>query len=67
MHGISSPYQAPLLYLLVIFSPKLKSYKEAIVAEEAYLKEALFVGCTIDRIVNLKHARQRTLHDYFTH
>ena len=31
--------------------------------------EALSIGCTIDRIVNLKHAsaRQTTLHDYFTH
>ena len=34
--------------------------------------EALSIGCTIDRIVNLKHAPARqttvtTLHDYFTH
>ena len=58
--------------------PKLKSYKEAVVALEEVSRflefkghgdEVLSIGCTIDRIVNLKHAsaRQTTLHDYFTH
>ena len=58
--------------------PKLKSYKEAVVALEEVSRflefkghgdEVLSIGCTIDRIVNLKHAsaRQTTLRDYFTH
>jgi len=58
--------------------PKLKSYKEAVVALEEVSRflefkghgdEVLSIGCTIDRIVNLKHASatQTTLHDYFTH
>ena len=57
--------------------PKLKTYKEAITSLEEVSRfleykghgdEALSIGSTIERIVNLKHtfARQATLHDYFT-
>ena len=57
--------------------PKLKTYKEAITSWEEVSRfleykghgdEALSIGSTIERIVNLKHtfARQATLHDYFT-
>ena len=50
----------------------MKTYKEAITALEGVSQllghgaEALSVGSTIDRIVNLKRASQTTLHDYFT-
>ena len=53
--------------------PKLKSYKEAVLALEDVSKflvfkghgeEAIYIGQTIDRIVNIKHQsrRQTTLH-----
>lgn len=63
--------------MLLLTKTKLKTYKEAIIALEEVSRfleckghgdEALSIGSTIDKIVNLKHAcaKQATLHDYFT-
>ena len=61
MYGLA----APLLYLQLL----LQKPCCLLLQLKGHGDEVMFIACTLDRIVNLKHpsARQTTLHDYFTH